>query len=83
MYIHTYIPTLNTYVKCSIFLREKLKCVVFGIVVTLCGKVLGQVECCELFLDITWYSCYDICTFKYIVITSMKPQDMHCYIGML
>ena len=40
-------------VKCSIFLREKLKCVVFGIVVTLCGKVLGQVECCELFLDIT------------------------------
>ena len=53
MYIHTYIPTLNTYVKCSIFLREKLKCVVFGIVVTLCGKVLGQVECCELFLDIT------------------------------
>ena len=34
-------------------LKEKLKCVVFGIVVTLCGKVLGQVECCELFLDIT------------------------------
>ena len=40
-------------VKCSIFLREKLKCGVFGIVVTLCGKGLGQVKCCELFLDIT------------------------------
>ena len=68
----------------EVFLDKNSVCVCSSIVATSCTKVLAQVECCELFLHITWF----ILVMIYVLLdisffTSTKSPYMQCYIGML